>query len=449
MRGSWNRLVRYGGLLLFVTLLTGCPLAFQYSGEGAAGTLERDPSSPDVTSMVSFSYTQSDGPNGSIADGAAASTISDTTLTLATATDNAVIYYTDDGTSISDFESAKRIDGSSGDVDVRIADPLPGGDTKTVEISAIAVGPGMRPSPETSVTVTVDYPLLHRAVISEVGVDLDAVGQAETRVVLYALRIDVEGEISNFTGLTIEIGGTADQYDFRRLQLWGSDDPVLDGTDLLYSSAFDTNGYTSGTRVTLGADTDLDPETHFLLVSTTVDSIATPGNTVSIGPVALADIGLPDTPSVEGPDPLPAGPTAQIVDGTNQYAMVGSRTYFSRRFSLSNITINGVQATDVTVPVGDPVTFAFDFASEQAGTFCPGCVVQAYAGIRGVAGQCVADFGGYSTTTSGSQLTFTPTEPGLYYLTLGGSLDFNCLANPENRVSYFDGDLNFAVVRAQ
>lgn len=449
MHGSLDRLIQYGGLLLLTLFLTGCPLAFQYSGEGAAGALDRDPSSPGVTSMVSFSYTQTDGPNGSVADGATANTISDTTLTLATDTDNAVIYYTDDGSTISDFDTAKRIDGSSGDVDVRIADPLPGGDTKTVQISAVAVGPGMRPSPETSVTVTVDYPLLHKAVISEVPVNLDSVSQADTRVVLYALRIDVEGEISNFTGLTVDLGGTVDQYDIRRLQLWGSDDAVLDGTDLLYSSAFDVNGYAAGTQIVLGTDTDLDPGTHYLLVSATVDSVATPGNTVSIGAVALADIELPDTPSVEGPDPLQAGPAAQIVSGTNPYTMVASRTYFSRRFILSNIAINGAQTTDTTVPLGEPVTVVFDFASEQAGSFCPGCVVQAYVGIRGAAGQCVADFGGYATTTTGAQLTFTPTEPGLYYLTAGGSLDFNCLPNPENRVSYFDGDLNFAVVRAQ
>lgn len=446
---SVPRLVLRFSLLASIALFSSCPLPYEFSGEGASGGLSRDPSSPDVTAPVAVTYTQASGPSGSVGDGDSATTGSDTTITLSTPTENAVIYYTIGGTGITSFSQARRIEGSKGTLDLRIDNPGAGNSQKTLEIHAVAVGPGMYPSPAISASVTLDYYVAPRAIVSPVGLSNATLPQTRTGVLLYAIEVVIEGEGNTIEGLTFRLGGSLDAGDIRRMQLWLSDDPVIDGSDTLIANFFSNAGYSSGETVSFAPSRSLDPGTHYLLITTTVDSFATLGNSIFIEGVNLSDISFPNTLTIEGPTTLPPGPVIAFSLGSDGYTKVNQTIIYDRIFALSNLTINGVAATSRTVPVGQPVTLVFDFQSTAGGTFCPGCVVQAYAGIRGVAGGCVSTFTGYSSTATGYQLSFTPSKPGLYYLTLGSTLDFSCQPNPENRVAYFDGNQNFAVVIAQ
>ena len=150
------RLAKLGiPILIFMTILVGCPLPFEFSGEGA-GETERDPASPDVTAPVTFSYAEENGASGSVAVGGSHVAGVNTTVTLSTETPGAVIYYTTDGNGISNLNAASRIGASSGSFTI----------TRTAtnerrDITAIAVGPNMRPSPESTAVFDVSpFPIL-------------------------------------------------------------------------------------------------------------------------------------------------------------------------------------------------------------------------------------------------------------------------------------------------
>ena len=145
---------RHAIIALVSAILIGCPLPFEFSGEGA-GETERDPASPDVTSPVTFAFAQSGGGSGILADGGTLVSGVDTTITLSTETPNAVIYYTTNG-GLTDLNAATRINASSGSFVVSRTTNL---EQRT--ITAIAVGPNMRPSPEVAVSVDVSpFPIL-------------------------------------------------------------------------------------------------------------------------------------------------------------------------------------------------------------------------------------------------------------------------------------------------
>ena len=140
---------------LSVALLTGCPLPYEFSGEGAGQFTANDPSSPSVTAPVQIAFSESAGPSGTIPNGQSATTNSDTSITLFSDTPNAVIYYTRDGSSPNPQGNAtQRFDGAIG---LAIADPTVNNATASITINALAVGPNMRPSPTTGATVTVTY----------------------------------------------------------------------------------------------------------------------------------------------------------------------------------------------------------------------------------------------------------------------------------------------------
>ena len=103
-----------------------------------------------VTAPVTFSYAETLGRTGAIANGASHTTGVDTTVTLTTKTLGAVIYYTIDGSGISDLKAAKRINASSGSLFVPLTTV-----SEQRAISAVAVGPNMRPSPITTAKVEV------------------------------------------------------------------------------------------------------------------------------------------------------------------------------------------------------------------------------------------------------------------------------------------------------
>lgn len=100
--------------------------------------------------------------------------------------------------------------------------------------------------------------------------------------------------------------------------------------------------------------------------------------------------------------------------------------YAARAVTFSNLSLNSGGNTAQVNP-GSTVSISFNWSSAQGGSYCPGCVVQLYVGINGAFTQCLTSgFGGY--TASGSQnFSFTaPTTPGIYYITLGGTLHFSC-----------------------
>lgn len=131
--------------MFLAVLLVGCPLPLEFSGNGLRGI-----TGTTVTAPVTFSYTETTGRTGVIANGAGHTAGVDTTVTLTTETPDAVIYYTSDGSGISDLQTAKRINASSGSLLVPLTTV---GEQRA--ISAVAVGPNMRPSPITTAKVEV------------------------------------------------------------------------------------------------------------------------------------------------------------------------------------------------------------------------------------------------------------------------------------------------------
>ncbi|TVR31944.1 MAG: hypothetical protein EA404_08755 [Spirochaetaceae bacterium] len=437
-------------LPIALALISGCPLPFEFSGSGVTGAQSRDPSSPDVTLPVSFSYQQSGGGGGAAANGATVQTTSDTTITLSTPTGSATIFYTTDGTPITSLSAAQSFSNSSGQVVLRINDPTPQAPSTSMAIRAVAVGPGMRPSPETAANFELTYDFPHRVIFS--ALDIGAVShvpQMATNVLLYGVRLDVQGQTSTLSGFDFRFAGSLQPTDIRRADLWLSPSATFGGDAVRIQRRFSDAAYNAGDTVSFTASRTLEPGFHYLYVTTTIDHLAVPGRTVSVEPAALADISFSDGPELLADGPFPAGPTRTFLTGTNPFNLVTEKVQFSRRFTLSNIHINNSPTTSATVPVGQPVSLMFDFQSTQAGDFCPGCIVQAYVGVRGFDGACVTSFGGYSATSNGYQMAFTPPQAGTYFLTMGHDLEFSCQEDPEYRVTYFDGDQNFAVIVAQ
>jgi len=152
-----------------VALLGGCPLPFDFNARGAGAANASDPSSPGVTAPVTVSVQDTSGASATVANGGSFASALTTTVTLSTATRNAVIYYTDDNTAIVDVNKVKKISGSSGSFTITRASS-----NQTTVYRAVAIGPGMVPSTLVQATVTVTpYPIItitrDNAQISENG----------------------------------------------------------------------------------------------------------------------------------------------------------------------------------------------------------------------------------------------------------------------------------------
>lgn len=153
----------------FAAMFAGCPLPFDYNGQGAGASHTSDPSTPSLTAAVTVSYAEQGGTSGAIANNTTYTTGKTTTVTLSTATYNSVIYYTDDGSQITNYETPKRINGSSGQITITRSTSV-----QTLDIHAVATGPNMLPSPASHATVIVSpYPILSvtcdKASVSEDG----------------------------------------------------------------------------------------------------------------------------------------------------------------------------------------------------------------------------------------------------------------------------------------
>ncbi len=152
MKGVFTR-GTFALLLSFV--ITACPLPYEFSGEGAGDLGPADPSSPTITAPVQVSYRQTAGSNGSIAHQGSAETVSDTTISLSTETEDATIFFSIDGSSPNPGSGATST--YSGSIDLSIANPTQDNASRILRIRAVAIARNMRPSPETDVTVTVRY----------------------------------------------------------------------------------------------------------------------------------------------------------------------------------------------------------------------------------------------------------------------------------------------------
>jgi hypothetical protein len=150
-------------------LLAGCPLPFDYSGSAAGKSNAVDPSSPNLTAPVTVSYAAQGGASGTVADTGSVTLGNTTTVTLSTTTRNAVIYYTDDGSQLTNYQAAKAFSGSSGQLTMTRTASV-----QTLDIHAVAIGPDMLPSAQIHATLYVSpYPILSIACnavsISETG----------------------------------------------------------------------------------------------------------------------------------------------------------------------------------------------------------------------------------------------------------------------------------------
>ena len=124
-----------------VTLFAGCPLPYDYAGRGAGSSHTTDPSSPTITASVTVAYSEQGGTSGVIPNNGSYTTGKTTTVTLSTTTENAIIYYTVDGSQITDFGTPKKITVSSGQLTVTRSTSV-----QTVDIHAVVIGPNMMPS---------------------------------------------------------------------------------------------------------------------------------------------------------------------------------------------------------------------------------------------------------------------------------------------------------------
>jgi uncharacterized repeat protein (TIGR02543 family) len=167
---AFGRKLRLPALALAAAVAAaGCPLPYDYNGAGGGNSHSQDPSTPRVSAQVTVSCTEQGGTSAPVADGGTFVSGKTTTVTLSTATGDSVIFYTDDGSAITNPSSAKKINGSSGTIEITRTTAL-----QTVDIHAIAIGPSMLPSLPIHVTVSVTpYPVLSiatdKASVSENG----------------------------------------------------------------------------------------------------------------------------------------------------------------------------------------------------------------------------------------------------------------------------------------
>ncbi len=137
---------------------------------------------------------------------------------------------------------------------------------------------------------------------------------------------------------------------------------------------------------------------------------------------------------IRAQDDLIIPPSVKIID------------YANRQLTFSEVTMNGKETTYLEVEKGETIKMKTRIVSRRDGNYCPGCIVQIYWGIHGYTSTCAKSFGGYSFTKKKSKHTFqAPMEDGVYYITMGGSLQYSC----KNTVDKprCESDYAFAVIK--
>jgi len=102
--------------------------------------------------------------------------------------------------------------------------------------------------------------------------------------------------------------------------------------------------------------------------------------------------------------------------------------YQCRNFIFSNVDLNSTGTNVITnVNPGDHVTLSFNWTVSQGCIHCDTCFAQGYYGINGIFSNCFASFPGYGNTGGSESVSFTaPSTDGVYYITLGGGLEYSC-----------------------
>jgi hypothetical protein len=195
--------------VMAAAMSAGCPLPFDYNGQGAGSSNSADPSSPVMTVPVVVTYSEQGGTSGTIANGDSLYTGLTTTVTLSTTTQNAAIYYTDDGTPVTKLDLAKKIDGSSGDITVNRTTSL-----KSLDIHAIAIGPNMHPSPAVHAVVSVSpYPILsvtrdHANAIEDGGTAAFTISSSSTASSDITVNLQTSGDYEPGDETGLPVAGT-------------------------------------------------------------------------------------------------------------------------------------------------------------------------------------------------------------------------------------------------
>ncbi len=120
--------------------------------------------------------------------------------------------------------------------------------------------------------------------------------------------------------------------------------------------------------------------------------------------------------------------------------------YANRELTFSEVTMNGQETTYLAVEKGETINIKARITSMRVGDYCPGCIVQIYWGIRDYTSVCAKSFGGYRFTKKKSKHTFkAPMKDGIYYITMGGSLEYSCKNN--NQRPRCESEYAFAVLK--
>ncbi len=120
--------------------------------------------------------------------------------------------------------------------------------------------------------------------------------------------------------------------------------------------------------------------------------------------------------------------------------------YANREITFSEVTMNGQKTTYLAVEPGETVKIKTRLTSIKDGDYCPGCIVQIYWGVRDYTSICAKSFGGYQMRKKKSKHTFTaPLKDGIYYITMGGTLEYSCKNN--NQRPRCESDYAFAVLK--
>jgi hypothetical protein len=335
------RVTRLLGIVTTVlVVLTACPLPYDFSGEGAGSNVSSDPSSPNVTSPVTISYSESGGADGTIENGAIHVSGTTTTVTLSTATENAVIYYTDDGSEITNFAGAIKINDSSGSITVS---RTTGAENRNIH--AVAVGSGMLPSPPVQGIITVTpFPVL---TVSADDAAIPEDGGATAFRVTSSRAPDVDLAIALTTGGDYEAG-----------DIFGlGEAPGGPGSSLVATLAAGT------TSVVLPFSSAGDPEDS---VDDTVTLTIEPGSDYSVGSPASASVVILDNQVIVPELTLSVDRTtmtdAQIATFTIAANVAPNQdiTVSLGRTGIDGTWVNQVY-TNLTFPAGaTAVTFTLD-----------------------------------------------------------------------------------------
>ena len=125
---------------------------------------------------------------------------------------------------------------------------------------------------------------------------------------------------------------------------------------------------------------------------------------------------------------------------------VKKNKYADREVTFSEVTMNGAKTTYFAVEQGETIKIKTRIESKKIGDYCPACIVQIYWGINSYTSVCAKSFYGYNTKKKKSKHTFkAPMKDGIYYITMGSSLEYSC-ANNNNRPNC-SADYAFAVIK--